>query len=115
MDLWLNILIDISILAFVGLLYYFYQKRRIIQISKADILADLESYRLKLNEFAETQQEKHEFDLINELCEKVDDYCQTQNLQAFCKLDINEHILNAGLVEDFELICDKITDFLESH
>ena len=41
MSIWLNILIDIGVLAFIGLLYYFYQKRRIIRVSHETILYDL--------------------------------------------------------------------------
>lgn len=112
MDTWLHILIDLLILSFFGILYYFFQKKRIIRISLEDILENLDSFRFKLNEFTESKKNSPDYLSIQSFNNKFEDQYQGQNLLELLKLQKDSAILNKDLLDFFNLICKQIHDHL---
>ena len=112
MDTWLHILIDLLILSFFGILYYFFQKKRIIRISLEDILENLDSFRFKLNEFTESKMNSSDYLSIQSFNNKFEDQYQEQNLLELLKLQKDSAILNKDLLDFFNLICKQIHDHL---
>jgi hypothetical protein len=111
-DTWLHILVDVSILAFFGILYYFYQKRRIIRISLEDIVENLDSFRFKLNEYTESKSNSSDYSLIQSFNNKFEELYQSQSLLELLKLQKNSDTLNKDLQDFFNLICKQIHDHL---
>lgn len=109
---WLNISIDIGILALMGLLYYFYQRKKILKVSKEMILTDLEQFRIVLNEYAEQQKESDKYHSINKFCEKYDLYYQEASLNDFLTIQDESRCLSKNLKQDFSDLCIQITEHI---
>jgi CRISPR/Cas system CSM-associated protein Csm2 small subunit len=68
---WQKVLVDIGVLAFFALLYYLYQKNRIIYYSEKEFFQELESFIENLQQFLDNNQnmkdiEKYQ-DFLNSL------------------------------------------------
>ncbi len=112
LDSWLFILVDISILGFFGILYYFYQKRRIIRISLEDIQENLEDFRLKLNEYNDEMKHSDVYSNLQEFTDSFEANFQSEDLLGFIKIQNDSVILNKDLEEFYTLICRQIHDHL---
>lgn len=109
METWLKILIDITVLSFLGLLYYFYQKRRILRVSFNQVINDLESFRLELNEYLEM----HSSNTIGQnFCDKFENAFNQQDLSTILELQNATLGLDSKLEADFQLLCQQIHDHL---
>lgn len=62
MQQWQQVLVDILVLAFFALLYYLYQKNRIIYYSEKEFYIELESLLENLKHFLDNNQDIHEID-----------------------------------------------------
>lgn len=110
MDTWLHILVDLSILSFFGVLYYFYQKRRIIRTSYEDIIENLDKFRYELNEYTEHMSKQDSYTQIQNFNNKFEDLYEKMDIESFSTLESESTILNKELREFYKLICDQITD-----
>ena len=111
---WTNIAIDIGVLSLIGLAYYFYQKRRIIRISKEEILYALHEFRLKVNEFADLNKESSQYEQIKSFTDLFEAEFQTENLEGFLLLKNKTNSLDSSLSDNFHQILHKIEDHLAS-
>jgi hypothetical protein len=111
-DTWLQILVDISILLFFGVLYYFYQKRRIIRVSLEDIVENLDSFRLQLNEYTENKVGSSNYLSIQSFNNEFEKLYQAEDLLGYLKLQKDSNTLNPDLQDFFNLICKQIHDHL---
>lgn len=111
---WTNIAIDIGVLSFIGLVYYFYQKRRIIRISKEEILYALHEFRLKINEFADLSKDSSQYEQIKNFTDLFENELQAQNLEGFLLLKNKASYLDSELSDKFHQILFKIEDHLAS-
>jgi hypothetical protein len=113
MNTWINIAIDIGVLAFAGLLYYIYQRRRILRHSLFQIEDALDKFHYHTNEYAEEMMKTPEYDNINSICEILDDYFQNKNLEQVLKISEKISYLPNPLQEEYKQIADKILDHLK--
>ncbi|MBC75446.1 MAG: hypothetical protein CME64_05460 [Halobacteriovoraceae bacterium] len=65
MDNFYSILIDIVVLGFFGLLYYTWQKGRIIKASKAQIKAEISDLIYELHEYLDGKEQTSEYQELN--------------------------------------------------
>lgn len=114
MESWLNIIIDIGVLAFIGLLYYFFQKRRIIKVTHEMIIQDLSEYRLKVNEFIEQKVKSKELNKLQEFADLLDKIYQTQDLESFHHLIQYQDILSQKLSNQLSELNNQVIDLLQS-
>lgn len=114
MSIWLNILIDIGVLAFIGLLYYFYQKRRIIRVSHEMILYDLNDFRFKLNEFIEKNATHPQLEHLQDLATNIDQIYETQQFDSFHQLLDYQNTLPEELSKTLLALDSQIKDHLIS-
>lgn len=101
-------LIFFGILILLGVSYYFFQKRRIIRVSKEDILADVEQFRFELNKFNEEHPDSSALKVFNNEFEVIylsGDFSQLIKLEA--------EGLNDELKQFYEALCQQIIDHLK--
>lgn len=114
MSIWLNILIDIGILSCIGLLYYFYQKKRIIKNSYQFILENLQHFRYSLNEYVEQMNESDNYQALREFSDQFEVIYQNNELESFSGLLKKQQLLSKELKNQLNLLNDQITDHLIS-
>ena len=108
MGTWLGILLDLGILALLGVAYYYWQKRRIVRVSREEILADLESFRFQLNKFTEENPSKSELILFTNLFEDIFKQGDIKSI-----IDLDSNALDSELKEFYEALCKQIKDHLK--
>lgn len=114
MSIWLNILIDIGILSLIGLMYYYYQKKRIIRVSHENILSDLESYRFKVNEYVDARKNEENYQRLKEFSDHFEKIYTDQNLEGFNELLNKQDLLSNKLKEQLNALNAQIVDHLAS-
>ena len=114
MSTWLNILIDIGILSLIGLMYYFWQKKRIIRVSHEAIVHDLENFRLKLNEFVQSMVNNEGYQVLKNFSDQFEELFQTGDIEGFDELSKQDRYLSSELKNDLKALNDQITDHLVS-
>lgn len=114
MSNWSDILIDIGILSSVGMMYYFYQKRRIIRVSHEAIIGDLEMYRFKLNEFVQSMADTQNYQIVKHFSDQFEVLFQNQDLENFAKLLNQDKCLSDELKDELKALNDQIADHLVS-
>ena len=110
MSTWTSILFDIAILTVLGCVYYLYQKRRIISVSREEILEDLQNFRQQLNQFADESKNSDSYQDLIQFVEEFELYFQNKDLTAIVNQEGN--FLNKDLVEFQKAISKQITDHL---
>jgi len=111
MSQWLHILIDISVLSFLGFLYYIWQKRKIIRLSLEDIWIDLENFRFDLHKYTEENNQNKELVLFTEEFEAA---FQAQKIEQIIILEKNTAVLSSALSQYFDQLCHQIKDHLSA-
>lgn len=69
---WVNILIEIGFFLGLALLYYIYQKKKIIRFDKIEIYQMVEDFTIQIHYFLENQKTNPNRELINELIVKLE-------------------------------------------
>ena len=108
MNSWQSILLDLGILTLLGVAYYYYQKRKIIRVDKYAILADIERFRLELNNFCDNKSQSSELKLFNNKFESI---YESGNFSELIKL--KPQGLNSELDHFYEALCQQIIDHLK--
>ncbi len=86
MDSWMQILIELGILALIGLIYYVIQKRRIIYHDKNEIFHKLDELHYVLNEFLHDKDSEAYYASLNEFIGKLDDILQYPTIEGVITL-----------------------------
>jgi hypothetical protein len=108
MSTWASILLDIGVLALLGTAYYLYQRRKIIRVSREDILSDLERFRFQLNKFSEDNANSNALRIFNNEFEAL---YQSGDFSQLTKMSPNG--LNSELKDFYEALCQQILDHLK--
>jgi O6-methylguanine-DNA--protein-cysteine methyltransferase len=87
MNQWLYVLIDIGVLGFFALLYYIYQKRRIIYYSEVEFRLELESLIDNLHYYLEENKDHNQFTQINQFVSQLEKYLE-KNPEEISELTI---------------------------
>ncbi len=103
----MSILIDIGILATLGGIYYFFQRRKIIRVSRQEIIQDLENFRFELNKLTEQRAEDQK---LNQFTESFEEHFQVLNVIAILELDPS--CLNEELGEFYSELTKQISGHL---
>jgi hypothetical protein len=103
----MSILIDIGILAALGATYYYWQRRKIIRVSREEIIQDLENFRFELNKLTEDKSDNKE---LLEFTEKFEEHFQVLNVIAILELDPT--CLNEELKEFYSELSKQISGHL---
>ncbi|MBT4792382.1 MAG: hypothetical protein HON90_12495 [Halobacteriovoraceae bacterium] len=87
MDTWLGLIFEIAILAFIGFLYYLYQKKRIIHHDCDEIFLKLEQLIYNIHCYIDTQDEIKMVQLNSyvEQLEKIRESQMLEDLITFTK------------------------------
>lgn len=78
---WVKILLDLSVLAALGLLYYFVQRRRIIKSDLSEIFHFIEKNIFKAHEFLDTKKENEQYKLMNSFVEGLEKSLETADVK----------------------------------
>jgi hypothetical protein len=105
---WESILLDIGVLVLLGVAYYYYQKRKIIRVSREDIFSDLERFRFQLNKFSEETPDSSPLKSFNN---EFEAHFQSRDYLQLTKL--SPESLNAELNDFYEALCQQIIDHLK--
>jgi len=106
--MWMGILLDIGILAVLGMAYYYWQKRKIIRVSREEVLADLDDFRLELNKFTEENASNSKITLFTN---QFEDIFKTGDIKSLLELD--PKALDSELKKFYEALCKQIKDHLK--
>jgi len=114
-DGWLGIGIDLGVLAFFGFLYYIWQRKRIISVSREYIFNDLHEFNFDVNKYAEANKSSPTYQLLNKFTNNLDSALKEENLEQVLNLksSIND-CLTQEQNQDFTAICNQIVDFNNS-
>lgn len=74
MDQWQKVVIDIAVLAFFALLYYLYQKNRIIYYSQKEFFQELESFLENIQLFLDNNQDMKDRDKYHDFINALEPY-----------------------------------------
>lgn len=85
MEKFYSILIDLAVLGFFGMLYYFIQKRRIIKASVLEVQAAVQEFLYELHSFLERNKSANYYKELDDFARKLEtaansnelDYMQT--------------------------------------
>ncbi|MCO4755674.1 MAG: hypothetical protein KC478_14425 [Bacteriovoracaceae bacterium] len=77
-----SLLFDIGVLAFFGLLYYTWQKNRIIKASTAQIRADLSDFIYELHEYLDGKEGSNDYAALNDFATELEQAIETPSLES---------------------------------
>ena len=109
---WLKITLDISVLAFLGLLYYFIQRRRIIKNDLGEIFHFLEKAIYQSNEFLDNKQDKQFYSRVNSFIESLEKSLEGSDINL-----LNESLnsIPSELPEEVQIQLREIKNSLSLH
>ncbi len=111
MSTWTHVAIDLGLLCFFGFLYYLWQKKRIIRVSKEYILIDLNEFNLNINEYADEHKDSANYQLLNSFTNKLEDAIKIESLDDVLSLrNAANNCLTQEQNQDFTAICNQIDD-----
>ena len=109
---WFNILIEIGFFLVLALLYYVYQKKKIIRFDKMEIFQMADEFSIKLNYFLDAHKAAPNYELLNQLCSEVEKAIE-QN--EFDKLHPLLGQMNELLPTELSTISSQLIETIENH
>jgi uncharacterized membrane protein YgaE (UPF0421/DUF939 family) len=88
------ILIEIGLLCVLGILYYFFQKRRILKHAKNELLYAFEDFLYDLNVFLEENKTDQSYQQIQKFIEDTEVFVSQQKTEKLCQY-LKENDFNA--------------------
>lgn len=111
-DTWFNLIIEMGVLAFLGLLYYFYQKRKIIRFDKEEIFELVGEVTYELNHFLEEKKEEAFYNTLNIFCTQLEECSENSSIQQLHEI-LKE--LPSNIPEKIKIKVQEIKIRLEFH
>ena len=72
MDSWWNVLVEAAVLVFFGLLYYFWQKRRIISRDTIEVFEKVHQLTLTLNSYLDGKENESYYQRLNDFTTQLE-------------------------------------------
>lgn len=105
METFYSILIDLGVLTFLGLLYYLWQRRRIIVYSTQEITGELQDFLYHFHSYLQEHQNEEYYTELNAFALSIEESLQTQEL-ALIQRSLNN--APSSLPEEFQKIINQI-------
>jgi SET domain-containing protein len=110
-DTWINLIIEMGVLALLGFLFYIFQRRRIVRFDIEEILESLENLTYDLNHFLEDNKTKSFYKELDTFCKKVELANENNSLPEM--MDIFKDCSFSGMPKDLESKFQEIKTKLE--
>ncbi len=86
MDSWLNILFEMGVLLFFGLLYYVFAKRRIIHHDTSEIFFKLDKTIVELHEYLDGKEQEPTYEKLNNWVLRLEKSLESKSLIEIIEL-----------------------------
>lgn len=109
---WFNILIEIGFFLVLALLYYIYQKKKIIRFDKMEIFQMVDEFSIKLNYYLDAHKASQNYQPLNLLCSEIETAIE---LNEFDKLLPLLNQMKDKLPLELRDISSQIIETIENH